>query len=240
MGRDARLGGTAFRRHRRRVLTRASVAIALAAGLSSACVSGYDVVVRDPREVEVREPLTGATVVPRGDAVPPAATSGARPRLFRRADGSLALTTSGGAEDVVLSAGGLVDGRASHVAIGSSEVVATTTIISGSKYRSRVALELVTPRSNVLDVREREAMNEPLGYASAASGAIWLALAGVFLFVPGLTVGKGSERRPMTQGERTTLAGVTAFVGVSFGVAGGVLLARGNPSTSVLEQPPHD
>lgn len=212
------------------------MAAAVLAALTPACVSGYDLSVRDPRAVEVREPLTGAVVIPSG--APTAEPPGRTARLARRADGSLVLTTASGHDQVILSASGLVDGKASRVKLGADEVTATTTLIGGSKTRPSVALELVTPRANVVDVREREALNEPVGYALAANGALWFALAGVFLFVPGLTVGKGSERRPMTQGERRTVAGVSAFLGLSFTIAGGALLARGNPSTSILEPAP--
>ncbi len=206
----------------------------MACALTPACVTGYDLSVRDPGAVQVREPLTGVVVIPSGR--PPGGAASRRARLMRRADGSVVLTTAAH-EEVILSAAGLVDGRVSSVIIGDDEVIAATTMVSGTKSRPRRELELVTPRSNVLDVREREAMNEPLGIAFAANGVLWLALGSVFLFVPGLTVGKGSDRRPMTTSERHVLAGISAGISVGFSSAGIALLLRGNPSTSVLTPP---
>lgn len=216
-------------------IRRAPVVCVAASCLSIGCVSSYDMQVKDPSEVEVRDQLTGTVIIPKGAPVArPAPPSNAR-RLTRRADGSLVLSCDGCDDDVVLSATGTVDARLRAVRIGATEVVGDAVLVHGSKRRSAVSVEIATPRANVVDVREREPSNEPIGYALVANGALWMTLAGVFFFAPGLKVGKGDERRPMTNNERAWLGGISTFIGVGFTAGGGALLVRGNPSTSVLD-----
>ncbi|MCC6647209.1 MAG: hypothetical protein IT374_16755 [Polyangiaceae bacterium] len=215
--------------HRARVLC-----LALLAPFAQSCVTGFDVAVKDPREVEVREPLTGVTVVPRGAPTASQAPDGGRARLTRRADGSLVLTTSTGREETILSAGGLVTGRASSYSVDDRELSAMTTIVRRGSPRSREQLELVTPRSNVAYVQARERENDVIGYTLLGSGALWIAAAGLVLFAPGLKVGKGDERRPITPAERRTLGWVFGGLGVGVSVAGGVVIARGERATTVV------
>ena len=213
----------------------AQVASVVLAAWTTGCGTAYELHVKDPSDVEVRDQLTGTVIVPKGapTAAPPAPTSGTR-RLVRRLDGSLVLVCPAcSSDDVVLSADGSTDARLRSFRLGE-DVTLDTTLVHGGKYRSQISVDLVTPRSNVRDLREREPYNELAGYTFVANGALWFALASVFFFVPGLTVGKGSERRPMTGNERAWIGGAATFIGVGFTVGGGALLVRGNPSKSVL------
>lgn len=195
-------------------------------------ITSEELVVRDPSRVEVREPTTGVTVVPSGAATAPARERAPdERRLVRMADGSLRLRGPDGYERVVVS----TDGRTapvSDVRIEPDEIRARYVTDARRKHSGPV-FELATPRDNVVVVREREDANGILGGTFLASGLITATVGGVLLFAPGVEVGKGEEKRPITPSERAWIGGSVTTLGAAFIVAGAALLLRGTPSREV-------